>query len=125
MAPPLPNSAHGDQLMSAKPRGTARFRRFELVSVCGLWQWRLHSCLLSPRAFFGVSFLMCALRSVRMAAADRREGSRPRASVAARAPHFSSRLFFEDLQRDVCHVESTYLFWRMRPCLPSSSTGVV
>jgi hypothetical protein len=26
MAPPLPNSAHGDQLISAKPRGTARFR---------------------------------------------------------------------------------------------------
>jgi hypothetical protein len=24
MAPPLPNSAHGDQLISAKPRGTAR-----------------------------------------------------------------------------------------------------
>ncbi len=26
MAPPLPNSAHGDQLVSAKPRGT-RLRR--------------------------------------------------------------------------------------------------
>ena len=25
MAPPLPNSAHGDQLISAKPRGTVRF----------------------------------------------------------------------------------------------------
>jgi hypothetical protein len=25
MAPPLPNSAHGDQLISAKPRSTARF----------------------------------------------------------------------------------------------------
>jgi hypothetical protein len=25
MAPPLPNSAHGDQLISAKPRGTGRF----------------------------------------------------------------------------------------------------
>jgi hypothetical protein len=25
MAPPLPNSAHGDQLISGKPRGTARF----------------------------------------------------------------------------------------------------
>ncbi len=25
MAPPLPNSAHGDQLISAKPRRTARF----------------------------------------------------------------------------------------------------
>ena len=33
--------------------------------MCGLWQWRLHSCLLSPRAFFGVSFLMCPLLSVR------------------------------------------------------------
>ena len=26
MAPPLPNLAHGDQLISAKPRGTARAR---------------------------------------------------------------------------------------------------
>ncbi len=25
MAPPLPNSAHGDLVISAKPRGTARF----------------------------------------------------------------------------------------------------
>ena len=25
MAPPLPNSAHGDQLISAKSRGTAQF----------------------------------------------------------------------------------------------------
>jgi hypothetical protein len=24
----------------AKPRGTAWFRRYELVSVCGIWQWR-------------------------------------------------------------------------------------
>src|SRR3954451_4990490 len=31
---------------------TARFRRYELVSVCGIWQWRRHSWLLSPRAFF-------------------------------------------------------------------------
>jgi hypothetical protein len=27
MAPPLPNSAHGDQLISAKPRSTAVFER--------------------------------------------------------------------------------------------------
>jgi hypothetical protein len=40
-------------------RGTASFRRYELVSVCGIWQWSRHSCLLSPRTFFGVSFLMC------------------------------------------------------------------
>ncbi len=32
-----------------------------LVSVCGIRQWRRHSCLLSQRAFFGVSFLLCAL----------------------------------------------------------------
>jgi hypothetical protein len=40
--------------------GTARFRIYELVSVCGIWQWGRHSCLLSPRAFFRVSFLMCS-----------------------------------------------------------------
>jgi hypothetical protein len=40
----------------SKPRGTARFRRYELVSVCGIWQWKRRSCLLSPLAFFGVSF---------------------------------------------------------------------
>jgi hypothetical protein len=46
---------------------TARYRevsQIDLVSVCGIWQWRRHSCLLS---FFGVSFLMCALLSVRTA----------------------------------------------------------
>ena len=32
----------------AVPRGFA-----ELVSVCGIWQWRRHSRLLSQRAFFG------------------------------------------------------------------------
>jgi hypothetical protein len=42
----------------SKPRDTARFRRYELVSVGQIWQWRRHSCLLSPRAFFGVSFLV-------------------------------------------------------------------
>jgi hypothetical protein len=42
--------------VAQKPRGIARFRRYELVSVWGIWQWRHHSCLLSPRAFFGVSF---------------------------------------------------------------------
>ena len=41
----------------SKPRGTATFRRYELVSVCGIWQWRRHSGLLSQRAFFGISFL--------------------------------------------------------------------
>jgi hypothetical protein len=57
------NASH--MKVAQKPRGTARFRRYELVSVCGILQWRRHSCLLSPRAFFGVSFLMCALLSVR------------------------------------------------------------
>jgi pimeloyl-ACP methyl ester carboxylesterase len=28
----------------------AAIRRYERVSVCGIWQWRRHSCLLSPRA---------------------------------------------------------------------------
>jgi hypothetical protein len=39
----------------AVPRG----RRYELVSVCEIWQWRRHSCLLSPRAFFGVLVYVC------------------------------------------------------------------
>jgi hypothetical protein len=52
------NASH--MKVAQKPRGTARFRRYELVSVCGIWQWRRHSCLLSQRAFFGVSFLLCA-----------------------------------------------------------------
>jgi hypothetical protein len=50
------NASH--MKVAQKPRGIARFRRYELVSVCGIWQWRCHSCLLSPRAFFGVSFLV-------------------------------------------------------------------
>jgi hypothetical protein len=33
MAPPLPNSAHGDQLISAKPRGTARFRTADWLTA--------------------------------------------------------------------------------------------
>ena len=53
------NASH--MKVAQKPRGTARFRRYELVSVCGIRQWRRHSCLLSQRAFFGVSFLLCAL----------------------------------------------------------------
>ena len=64
-SPPAPasqsvsNASH--MKIAQKPRGTARFRRYERVSVCGIWQWRRHSCLLSQRALFGVSFLMCAL----------------------------------------------------------------
>jgi len=38
--------------VAQKSRRTAWFRRYELVSVCGIRQWRRHSCLLSPRAFF-------------------------------------------------------------------------
>ena len=38
--------------VAQKPRGTARFRRYELVSVCGIWQWRRHSGLLSQRVDF-------------------------------------------------------------------------
>jgi hypothetical protein len=36
MAPPLPNSAHGDPLISAKPRGTARF----LSDLSYVTRWR-------------------------------------------------------------------------------------
>ena len=57
------NASH--MKVAQKPRGTARFRRYELVSVCGIRQWRRHSCLLSQRAFFGVSFLLCALDAPR------------------------------------------------------------
>ena len=39
-----------------KPRGTARFRRYERVSVCGIRQWKCHFGPLSPAAIFGVSF---------------------------------------------------------------------
>ena len=35
------NASH--MKVAQKPRGTARFRRYELVSVCGIWQWRRHS----------------------------------------------------------------------------------
>jgi hypothetical protein len=44
------NASH--MKIAQKPRGTARFRRYERVSVCGIWQWRRHSCLLSQRDFF-------------------------------------------------------------------------
>jgi putative tryptophan/tyrosine transport system substrate-binding protein len=36
--------------VAQKPRGTARFRRYELVSVCGIWLWKRHFGPLSPRA---------------------------------------------------------------------------
>jgi hypothetical protein len=38
-------------------RGTAAFRRYGFVSVCGIWARNAHSGSLSPRAGFGVSFL--------------------------------------------------------------------
>jgi hypothetical protein len=47
-------------LRSLKTDGTARFRRYELFSVCGIWQWKRHSCLLSPRAFFWCLVFECA-----------------------------------------------------------------
>src|SRR4029077_8886525 len=42
--------------VAQKPRGTARFRRYERASVCGIWQWKCHFGPLSPAAIFGVSF---------------------------------------------------------------------
>ena len=42
----------------SKPRGTARFLRYGLVSVCRNWPWKRHSGLPSPGAIFDVSFLM-------------------------------------------------------------------
>ena len=53
----MPQGGHPPQ-----PRGTARFRRYELFSVCGIWQWRHHSCLLSPGAFWRlVSYVLLVL----------------------------------------------------------------
>jgi hypothetical protein len=52
------NASH--MKVGQNPRGTARFRRYELVSVCGIRRWKRHSCLLSPRAFLRVSFLVLA-----------------------------------------------------------------
>ena len=46
--------------VAQKSRGTAWFRRYELVSVWRIRQWKRHSCLLSPRAFLHVSFLALA-----------------------------------------------------------------
>src|SRR4051812_18012735 len=63
--------------VAQKPRRTARFRRYELVSVCGIRQWRRHSCLLSQRAFFGVSFLLCALDAPRRAVGIEDQLGRP------------------------------------------------
>jgi pimeloyl-ACP methyl ester carboxylesterase len=34
----------------------AAIRRYERVSVCGIWQWKCHFGPLSPAAIFGVSF---------------------------------------------------------------------
>ena len=50
--------------VAQKPRRTARFRRYELISVCGIWQWRRHSGLLSQRAFFWcLVFAVCPIRA--------------------------------------------------------------
>jgi hypothetical protein len=50
------NASH--MKVAQKPRGTARFLRYELVSVCGIWHGGAipASCLRGP--FFGVSFLV-------------------------------------------------------------------
>jgi hypothetical protein len=54
--PSVSNASH--MKVAQKPCGTARFRKYDPASVCGIWQWRRHSCLLSPRAFLGISFLI-------------------------------------------------------------------
>ena len=41
------------------------FRGYGLVSVCGIWARNAHSGSLSPRAGFGVSFLMGMLNGER------------------------------------------------------------
>jgi len=50
------NASH--MKVAQKPRGTARFLRYELVSVCGIWHGGAipASCLRGP--FFGVPFLV-------------------------------------------------------------------
>src|SRR5262249_16378297 len=42
----------------SKRHATAAFRVYGLVSVCGIWQRTRDSVPLSPRAVFGVSFLI-------------------------------------------------------------------
>src|SRR5262244_1465008 len=42
----------------SKRHATAAFRVYGLVSVCGIWQRKRDSVPLSPRAVFGVSFLI-------------------------------------------------------------------
>jgi hypothetical protein len=42
--------------VAQKPRDTARFRSYELVSLCGNWRRKRPFGSLSPRADFGVSF---------------------------------------------------------------------
>jgi hypothetical protein len=52
MAPPLPNSAHGDQLIPATPRGTARF-----LSDLHMWGGRIRTSAsgnLCPAGFTAV-----------------------------------------------------------------------
>jgi hypothetical protein len=92
------NASH--MKVAQKPRGTARFRRYELVSVCGIRQWRRHSCLLSPRAFFGVSFLMCSWlnsisRRTRASCSLRRLGAM-RAAEPAALPNGRDRIIYGD-----------------------------
>ena len=40
----------------SKPCGTAAFRRYDSVSVCGIGPWKCQFGPLSPGAIFGVSF---------------------------------------------------------------------
>jgi hypothetical protein len=44
----------------SKWRGIAAFHRYGFFSVCGIWQWKRHSCLLSPRAFIWCLVFECA-----------------------------------------------------------------
>ena len=66
----------------AVPRGSADMSCSPCASEIS--QWKRHSCLLSPRAFFGVSFLMCALLSVRTGVLPCRHDLRPHHSIRSR-----------------------------------------
>src|SRR6266567_7110092 len=64
----------------SKPRGTAAFCGYGLVSVCGIWPRKRDSVPLSPTAVFGVSFLIGPKRGAPAFSTHCgwREGGRPR-----------------------------------------------
>ena len=69
MAPPLPNSAHGDQLISAKSRGTARFLSKSSYLTAFETDWLVGAA--GFRTSIRRGFLVEKLRSRQMALEER------------------------------------------------------